>query len=73
MKLDIIGWIAMVFVLIGSLSLGIMGIFGFDLISLIFGKMGLITRLIYILIGLSGAWLIYGISMERSRRSGLRK
>lgn len=67
MKLDLIGWIAMVLVLVGAINWGLVGIFGFDLIAVIFGKLTLISRLLYILIGLSGGWLIFSASKERKR------
>lgn len=45
--------------IIGGINWGLIGLFGFDLVAAIFGQMSLLTRIIYILVGLSAAWLIY--------------
>lgn len=49
-------------ILIGAINWGLVGFFNFDLVARIFGDMGLITRIIYILVGLSGiisAFMVY--------------
>jgi len=45
--------------IIGSLNWGLVGIFQFDLVAWIFGgQTGLISRIIYALVGLAGVWCI---------------
>jgi uncharacterized membrane protein YuzA (DUF378 family) len=39
--------------LIGSLNWGLVGLFGFDLIASVLGKMSVLSRLVYAIIGLS--------------------
>jgi uncharacterized membrane protein YuzA (DUF378 family) len=39
-------------VLIGGLNWGLVGMFGFDLVTTIFGEMTILTRLVYTLVGL---------------------
>lgn len=67
MRLDIVGWIAMALVIVGALNWGLVGIFNIDLVALIFGKMSLLSRLVYILVGLSGAWLIFAAFKENKK------
>ena len=50
-------WLA----IIGAFNWGLVGFFNFNLVGAIFGEATLITRLIYILIGLSGLWLLLGL------------
>jgi len=52
-------WAAMVLVIVGGLNWGLVGAFGFDLVAAIFGEMSLISRLVYILVGLAAVYLIY--------------
>ncbi|KXS40312.1 DUF378 domain-containing protein [Methanolobus zinderi] len=52
-------WVAMVLVIVGGLNWGLVGAFGFDLVAAIFGEMSLISRLVYILVGLAAVYLIY--------------
>ena len=48
-------WLA----IIGALNWGLVGAFGLNLVSLIFGDMSILSRIVYILVGLSAIWLIY--------------
>lgn len=52
--------IAMVLLVIGGLNWGLFGLFRFDIISSIFGEMTALTRIIYVLIGLSAVHRIVG-------------
>ena len=51
--------IALWLVIIGGLNWGLVGAFNFNLVSLIFGDMSILARIVYILVGLSAIWLIY--------------
>lgn len=50
--------IALVLVIIGAINWGLIGIFNFNLVDTIFGTMSIISRIIYILVGISGLWCI---------------
>ncbi|MBE6985730.1 MAG: DUF378 domain-containing protein [Ruminococcaceae bacterium] len=51
--------LALLLSIIGSLNWGLVGIFQFDLVAWIFGgQTGLISRIIYALVGLAGVWCI---------------
>lgn len=54
-----IGWIATTLVVIGALNWALVGLFNFDLVAAIFGRLSTLSRLIYVLVGLSGLYLIY--------------
>ena len=44
--------------IIGAINWGLIGFFKLDLIALLFGKMTLLTRIIYGIVGLCGLYLI---------------
>lgn len=48
--------IAAILVVIGALNWGLVGLIHLDLVALIFGDMSMLSRLVYILVGLSGAY-----------------
>lgn len=51
--------IALILSIIGSLNWGLVGLFKFDLVAWIFGgQASVISRIIYALVGLAGAWCI---------------
>lgn len=51
--MNILKYTAYVLTLIGALNWGLVGLFGFNLVSTIFGDMTLMSRIIYTLVGLS--------------------
>ena len=56
--MKIIDKIALVLIIIGAINWGLVGIFNFNLVDAIFGAMSLLSRIIYILVGISGLWAI---------------
>ena len=43
---------------IGALNWGLVGLFGFNLVTMLLGNGTLLTRLVYILVGISGIYLL---------------
>ena len=56
--MKVIDTIALVLIIIGAINWGLVGIFNFNLVYAIFGSMSVISRIIYILVGISGLWAI---------------
>lgn len=56
--MKIIDKIALALVIIGAINWGLIGLFNFNLVDTIFGAMSIISRIIYILVGVSGLWAI---------------
>ncbi len=54
-----IDWIAVVLLIIGGLNWGLVGLFDFDLIATVFGKMSAISRIVYTVVGITALWMIY--------------
>ena len=54
--MKIIDKIALLLVIIGAINWGLIGIFHFNLVSTLFGVMSIISRIVYILVGISGIW-----------------
>lgn len=56
--MKIITQIALWLVIIGGLNWGLKGLFDWNLVEFLFGTGGLISRIIYSLVGISAVWLI---------------
>ena len=56
--MKVIDKIALVLVIIGAIVWGIIGIFNFNVVDAIFGIDSIVSRIIYILVGISGLWAI---------------
>ena len=58
--------ISLVLIIIGALNWGIIGLFGVDLIGMLFdGQLTLIPRIIYTLVGIAGIWAITLLFKEK--------
>ena len=57
--LNAVDWIALVLLVIGGLNWGLVGLFGFDLVATLFGTMSTLSRIVYVLVGLSALYTIY--------------
>ena len=49
---------ALTIAVIGAVNWGLIGLFRFDLVAMIFGQMSLISRIIYVLVGICGLYLL---------------
>ena len=49
---------ALTIVIIGAVNWGLIGFFSFDLVAFIFGNMSWISRLVYVLVGICGIYLL---------------
>jgi uncharacterized membrane protein YuzA (DUF378 family) len=64
-RFNVADWIALVLMIIGAINWGLVGAFGFNLVSAIFGEMSTLSRIIYVLVGLAG---LYGIGLALKLR-----
>jgi len=57
-SIDVVVWTLLA---IGGLNWGLVGAFNFDLVAAIFGQMNILSRIVYILVGLSAVYNIVAI------------
>ena len=50
--------IALTLVIIGAINCLLVGLFKFNLVDAIFGSLSVLTRIIYIIVGIAGLWSI---------------
>jgi len=48
--------ITLALIIVGGLNWGLVGLFSFDLVAAIFGEGSALSRLVYILVGVSAVW-----------------
>lgn len=56
--MKVLNYVVLTLVIIGSLNWLLVGLFEFNLVDAIFGKLSFLSRLIYGLVGLAGIWSI---------------
>jgi len=52
-------WTALILVVIGAINWGLVGAVNWNLVDAIFGFMPMLGRIIYILVGLSGLYMLW--------------
>ena len=52
----VVNTITLIFLIVGGLNWGLVGLFDFDLVAAIFGQKSLLSRIVYALVGASALW-----------------
>lgn len=58
MRRNFIDYLLLAVIIIGAINWGLIGLFRFDLIAFFFGTMSWLTRVIYVLVGIGGIYMI---------------
>jgi len=48
--------LVIILLIVGGLNWGLVGLFGFDFVAAIFGGMSILSRLVYVLVGLAAVY-----------------
>lgn len=66
--MKVLNAIVLTLVIIGGINWGLIGLFDYNLVAELFGDASWFTKLVYILVGVSGLWAIafYGKSKDRT-------
>ena len=51
-------YLALTIAIIGAVNWGLIGAFRFDLVAALFGEMSVLSRSVYVLVGVSGLYLL---------------
>lgn len=57
-NLKTLDWIAIILVVVGALNWALVGLFSLDLVATIFGDMSVLARVVYVVVGLAGLYLL---------------
>jgi uncharacterized membrane protein YuzA (DUF378 family) len=58
-RFNAVDWIATVLLIVGGLNWGLVGLADFDLVAAFFGEGSTLSRIVYILVGLSALYYLY--------------
>jgi uncharacterized membrane protein YuzA (DUF378 family) len=59
--------VAATLLVVGGLNWGLVGLFGFDLVASIFGQMSALSRIVYVLVGISAVYQAMGLRAIQRR------
>jgi len=54
--MKLLNTITLILLIVGGLNWGLVGLLGFDLVAALFGEMSPLSRIVYMLVGLSALW-----------------
>ena len=60
-NLTTLDWVAMILIVVGGLNWLLVGLFGFDLVAAIFGSMSMLSKIVYVLVGLSALYVLFNL------------
>lgn len=53
-----LNYIALTIGIIGALNWGLIGLFDINLVTMLFGVDSMLSRIVYVLVGVSGVWML---------------
>lgn len=56
--------LALILTIIGGINWGLIGAFNFDLVGFLFGYMSMLSRIVYVAVGISSLVLIFAASCD---------
>ena len=63
-KMGTLDWIVYILVIIGAINWGLVGLFNFDVVNAILGGIPILAKIVYILVGVAGLYLIYTLTKK---------
>lgn len=64
-KLSILELVVVILLIVGGLNWGLVGLFDYNVVTVIFGAGTLINRVVYILVGLAALFKIYALFFKK--------
>lgn len=64
--MKVLDYVALILIIIGALNWGLIGLLQFDLVRVLFGDMSILSRIVYVLVGVAGIYAVSYIGRIRS-------
>lgn len=61
--------VALVLVIVGGLNWLLVGLFQYNLVDSLFGVDSVLSRVVYVLVGLAALWMLWNVLAHRSART----
>ncbi|VVB74775.1 Uncharacterised protein [Candidatus Tiddalikarchaeum anstoanum] len=66
-KMNVIDWAAFILVIIGAINWGLYGLFDLELVGFLLGGIPILAKIVYVLVALSGLWMVYSAIASRGK------
>jgi len=61
-KRSVLSWLVLILMVVGCLNWGLVGLLDLDLVATIFGYMSLLSRVVYVLVGVAALVKVYKVA-----------
>lgn len=68
MKMNWLDWVTGVLVIVGAVNWGLVGLLDYNVVTAVLGDMTIWTRIVYVLVGVSGLYMIYSLATKTSAK-----
>jgi uncharacterized protein len=65
----VVNIVTLILVIVGGLNWGLVGLLDFNLVATLFGEMSTLSRIVYVLVGLSALWQLIPLFRGDEARS----
>lgn len=62
---DMVETVAMILVIIGGLNWGLVGLLNMNVVELLFASVPILVQIVYVLVGISALYMLYGYFMKK--------
>ena len=66
-QMNVLDWIAVIILIAGGLNWGLIGLFDYNLVAVIFGELTTISRALYTAVGLAAVYMVVAASAKMMR------
>lgn len=67
-SMSAVDWVAMTLLIVGGINWGLVGLLNLDLVAFLFGEMSLLSRVVYVVVGLCALYAVYLCSKIAGQR-----
>ncbi len=63
--MHVLKWVTVILLIVGAINWGLVGAFDYNIVTKLLGEASMLTRVVYILIGLAGVYKIFLITTKK--------
>lgn len=67
MRLSVLDWIVVALLIIGGINWGLVGLFGFNLVTAVFATIPILARIVFIVVGIAAVYYLIELIVKPDR------
>lgn len=62
---SVVDWVVAILLIVGGLNWGLVGVAHFDVVAAVFGAGSMVSKVVYILVGLAAVYKVYSVVTKK--------